>query len=546
MKTRKRKSMLSKLLALCFALTAVLSVSLTAFAGEAEGGLVEKDTGSFSVSLPESEQTTSVTVTAYQIITVNIDDASHQPENPMYTWGESVAEWLKNNANEEYKTYINAEDNSVTENFFADDTTAERKDFFETLAAAIKGGAISLTSSKEETITNGTATFSGMTMGEYLLTAQGEQSVNIYQPTTVLLVPEYKDGQWKIGEAQIGTDAVIKYKEPTIEKEIEESGKHDVSVGDNIPYVLNITVPLFPEGATAKHFEAGDTLPSGIVFNNDIKVFVDNTQVTNSTDNEYYTITTGDSAGGKTFIIEFKDKFVDTYGGKSMQVKYTAKVTEAAVNTDDLTNTAYIDYNNDPYDSESSKPREDKEKVYTYDIVITKVDKENVKNKLVGAEFTLAKDESNLKFKGENGVYVKAEDQTQGNEKLVVDSEGSLKIQGLDAGTYILEETKAPGGYVLPNGTITINITANEDGTLNSVKVTTTGTAGVSGAGEDGSITTIGTTIPITVTNANDDGFQLPRTGGIGTMIFTAAGIVIMGCAVVMIIVFVKKRKHMN
>ena len=71
----------------------------------------------------------------------------------------------------------------------------------------------------------------------------------------------------------------------------------------------------------------------------------------------------------------------------------------------------------------------------------------------------LEKDESPLKFNGGNGTYTY--DPKGAISEVEVGTDGVLKLQGLDVGTYILEEVKAPDGYVLPTGKITIVI---EDG----------------------------------------------------------------------------------
>ena len=82
---------------------------------------------------------------------------------------------------------------------------------------------------------------------------------------------------------------------------------------------------------------------------------------------------------------------------------------------------------------------------------------------------------------------------------------------------YYLVETKAPSGYNLLTEAIKVNFTDAE----------VEATAGI-----------------YTVEVENSDGFTLPQTGGIGTAIFTAVGIAIMGVAVVMLIVTKKKKSN--
>ena len=88
-----------------------------------------------------------------------------------------------------------------------------------------------------------------------------------------------------------------------------------------------------------------------------------------------------------------------------------------------------------------------------------------------------------------------------------------LVLNGLDAGTYYLEETKAPDGYNKLTDPVTVTIT--EDGKVNE---TANGTVYVS----------------------NNAGATLPSTGGMGTTLFYVIGGGLMVAAVVLLVT--KKR----
>lgn len=107
-----------------------------------------------------------------------------------------------------------------------------------------------------------------------------------------------------------------------------------------------------------------------------------------------------------------------------------------------------------------------------------------------------------------------AEDTTNNLVKLISDKEGKFEIVGLEEGTYHLVETKAPGNYAKLNDQ---EFTVGE-GTYASHAngVTYKGTENVvNGTGNEAQ-------------RVNNKKVSIPQTGGIGTIIFTVAGIAIM------------------
>ena len=108
---------------------------------------------------------------------------------------------------------------------------------------------------------------------------------------------------------------------------------------------------------------------------------------------------------------------------------------------------------------------------------------------------------------------------------------GRLTLKGLDEGTWYLKETKAPGGYNLLASPVAVTITDNVNGVLDG-KVTVGNDEAVDGL------------VPLTV--ENDSGFRLPVTGGMGTFLFTTAGIILMGAAVLLLIVILRKKNTEN
>lgn len=525
----KKKSMFSKMLAVCLALVFALSMSVTAFAA-----ITPDETGSFTVTGLDTDPAPSVS--AYQIITVNVD-ANGQPSYPMYTWNAAVAEWLKANS---YAAYVNDNlgTNAVADAFDNADA-GTMTTFLEKLTAAIKAGTVRLAPSKTVTAADGTASFADMAMGEYLITANG--GVKIYQPTTVKLVPEETDGEWNLADAT----AEMKSSDPGIDdKEAStEEGDKTVAIGDTVTYKLTVTVPSYPEDATNTSFVVSDQLSEGLTFDgvSTIHVYSD-ADLQTEVDAANYTATTTGVVEGRTFQIDFNDAFTKGLTVSKLYITYTATVNENAFGTDALGNKPFLGYDNDPYtesDHEVPGPDED---VYTYGIDLRKVDKDGTAiTSETGdkkARFTLSDDTGAvLKFEGADGVY---KYKANGTETLEVAADGTLSVQGLDEGTYTLKETQAPEGYVLPTGKITIVIEdADPDGEIDEVNVSKDGTIVYTNA------TAIGNVVSFDVQNTSSDdaGFTLPTTGGMGTMIFTIAGVLLMAGAVTMIVVVSKKRK---
>lgn len=529
----KKKSMFSKMLAVCLALVFALSMSVTAFAA-----ITPETKGSFTVTGLDTDPAPSVS--AYQIITVNVD-ASGQPSYPMYTWNAEVAAWMGDNG---YETYV---DNTLGTNAVADAfdnaDAGTMTTFLEKLTAAIKAGDVQLAPSKTVNAANGTATFADMAMGEYLITANG--GVKIYQPTTVALVPEETDGEWNLADAT----AEMKSSNPGIEdKEAStEEGDKTVAIGDTVTYKLTVSVPSYPEDATNTSFVVSDQLSEGLTFDgvDTIKVYSD-ADLQTEVDAANYTATTTGVVQNRTFQISFADTFTTTTTFKKLYITYTATVNENAFGTDALGNKPFLGYDNDPYtasDYENPGPEED---VYTYGIDLTKVDKNGAAiTSETGdkkAQFTLSDVTGVLKFTetATDGVY---RYDVNGTETLEVAADGTLKVQGLDEGTYTLKEKQAPEGYVLPTGEITIVITddAPEDGTIDTANVTEgQGTVAIHG---DATVSVNVVSFDVQNTSSDDAGFTLPTTGGMGTMIFTIAGVLLMAGAVTMIVVVSKKRK---
>ena len=524
----KKKSKAARVLALCLAIVMILSMSMTAFA------VTSSDKETITVNGLETEQ--SVTVHAYKIIDVNVDNASGQPTYPMYTWADEVADWVERY----YPGYIDRNvDNAVKDIFGLDGTVTadEQSGFLESMAAAIRSGReIQLPEAAQQT-GKGSVTFADMTMGEYILLTTG--GTRVYSPATAEVIPVENKGAWTVQSDEVG----MKSETPPIEKDVAEGEDDTVAIGDTVTYQISATVPDYPEGATNLTFYIRDSLGEGFDYSGDTSIRVYETSISEDnllTAGTDYTVA-APVPDGSTFQINFTDTYVRGKPGVKIYVAYTAVVNEKAFVVDALGNDAFLGLANDPYGDDSYETPTDKD-VYTYGIQFDKVDKEG--DALSGAEFTLSDAAGTVLTFTETstgGIY--NYDPDSSNTTLTVPQGGSLQVQGLNVGTYTLKETKAPDNCVLPTGVITIVLAdLNEDGKLD---------ADTSSATADGTATIYGTVsldtnkITFDVQNISSDeaGFDLPKTGGMGTLIFTIAGIILMAGAVTMITVIARKKK---
>lgn len=568
------KKKLHRWAALCLTLALTFCLALPVWADEPTTyDISVGQTGTIQVNGIQEPAGTTVTVNVYQLMTVKFDTTNQQPEEPLYTWVNDVAQWLKTNTNETYKTYINANDNSVTENFSVPTTdengtkAAEIAAFYDALAAAIRSNAIVLNATSSQTVQGAgtqavSASINNLGMGNYLVLIEG--GMKVYRPSAVNLVPEWKKTsespetwEWVLETANVE----LKSSEPALTKTVSDT---QVAIGDTVTYTLVADVPQFPDNALNKGYCISDVLPTGMTYNGNVTVegYTETVDVGTAGDSltpaaHYISDTKRPTTDTATFALKFKYDMLKNASGErytKIKVTYTATVNAAitvktASNTE-LTNNinnAYLDYNSDPYGSPSTwQTKTATATVYSYGIEVKKVDK-STQLPISGAEFTLTKanEDDAIKFVGSNGTYrvATATESTTAVETLVVtesgDNMGKLILSGLDAGTYTLTETKAPAGYVKLGAPKTITITddktATEGDTANSKP---------NGLVDDGENSADGIDGYYELDVANSKGFTLPSTGGMGTVLFTTIGIVLMGGGLVLLLLYLRRRNR--
>lgn len=284
-----------------------------------------------------------------------------------------------------------------------------------------------------------------------------------------------------------------------IEKSVDDADR-TVEIGQKLTYTITGKVPS-TKGYTKFTYQVTDTMSEGLTFNKDVKVTIGGTAVTDAA------ITYNDNGFVASINMMNYQKQIDA----PVVITYTATVNENAIQRDKETNTATLKYSNDPADKNSFKESSVEVNVFSFNIVINKYAAGNENTKLAGAKFVLKNNEGKYyKYDAAKVTWVDAKaDATE----VITGADGAARFDGLQAGTYYLEETAAPAGYNQLTKDITIVL--NKDGS----------------ATIDSASSTLGADHSLTAGVANSTGTMLPETGGIGTVIFVALGALAVICA---------------
>lgn len=294
---------------------------------------------------------------------------------------------------------------------------------------------------------------------------------------------------------------------PQIEKTVNDDDG-TVEIGQVLTYTITGKVPS-TKGYTEFTYQVTDTMTEGLTFSKDVKVTIGGTDVTAAA-----TIANNENGFvASVNMMNYQDQ-IDA----PVVITYTATVNEKAIQRDKETNTATLKYSDNPADKNSFEESSVKVDVFSFNIVINKYATGNENTKLEGAKFVLKNNEGkyykyDAATKAVTWVAAKA-DATE----VSTDANGAARFDGLQAGTYSLEETVAPAGYNQLTNDITIVLDTKGSATIN------------------GAASTLGDARSLTAGVANSTGTVLPETGGTGTVIFVALGALAVICAGVFLV----------
>ena len=444
------------------------------------------------------------------------------------------------------------------------------------LEAAVKNGGVAMS----ETDATGHTSASNMEQGLYLVveTRVPENVTSTCNPFFVSLPMTTIDG------AAWNYDVTVYPKNqtgnPTLDKTVRESknstGKNTgsltdikdgyahtatASVGDTVDYQIISTLPTITSKSSAlSEYTYVDTLSRGIRYNkNDVVIeFFKDAGCTDK-------ITTWDENSGK-FTVAYDDAqnimtikmteiglseineatavYTDSikrgYSDCTMRITYAATLTaDAELGDTDNPNEVELTWrrtNNTYFDT-----LKDCCHVYTYGIDVLKQFSDNGGN-VRNVKFRLHNDSNDCYIIADlkDGVYyakgfaTKKADATT----FIPNAQGHIVVKGLEDDTYSLTETATDKGYVLLKEAVKIVIKTSENGQCEKCGSKLL-TASAIVNGKDVTMTEGNAIVPLTV--VNNPGFDLPKTGGYGTWMFTVGGVALLGAAAFIV---VKSRKR--
>ena len=447
------------------------------------------------------------------------------------------------------------------------------------LETAVKNGGVAM----PETDAAGHTSASDMEQGLYLIveTRVPENVTSTCNPFFVSLPMTTIDGAaWNY---DVSVYPKNQTGNPNLEKTVRENknstGKHNgsltdikdsyahtatASAGDVVDYQIISTLPTITSKASSlSEYTYADTMSKGIKYNkNDVAIeFFKDSGCTDkittwAEDSGKFTVAYDDAQNimtirmteaGLSEINEAATMYTDSvkrgYSDCTMRITYAATLTADAATyggrdnpnrvklTWKRTNTTYYD------------TLEDCCHVYVYAIDLIKQFSDN--NGTFGKVKFIAYNDTDgyyIKANMEGEVYNVTGFTSNKSEAtmLIPNLKGHIILRGIEDDTYTLTEVATDKGYVLLRDPVKIMVITKEDGACERCGAALL-TASATVNGEPVSMTDANAVVPLRI--INNPGFDLPKTGGYGTWMFTIGGVALLGAAAFIVI---RSRKHKN
>ena len=529
-----------------YALNGTINSVLEIMNGTPTVNLTDDDTsGQITIAL-QGDKTKGAIFTAYKLLNIvrNTTTKMLEVSIPNNDDGKAQAFWNKYTG----KTNATINDIKTKINDFGENDSQKSSSIVEEF---VKLSDAELPNSTASSLTENNEAFITTTFGFYAILQTGAP-VNGYIASAPVLacLPMQETDSNGVKTGNWLKSYTVKPKDDTISitKQVKATGdgatykdETITNIGDTVSYEIIAELPTY--GADIVNSTNGiiytieDQLPAGVTYT-DGSASAALIKQTESGDVEDISSIVPSYSGGKITLTipasEYKTSINGTY--YKIKITYSALLNgSAVVEGDGNTNTATLKYSS--YADQTTTTKADA-KVYTMGLDITKIEKGSPATTLAGAEFEVHLDPAGTdaaiefidkkKKKGSEINYyrVATPGETGSVTKIVVtdsadaDKNGKLMIDGLNNTTYYLKETKAPTGYNLPTDLFDIEVapTANSGETKYDYSSDNTNVLDFDGNRLSKDI-------------ENSTGIDLPVTGGMGTVIFTAIGLLLMAGA---------------
>ena len=456
----------------------------------------------------------------------------------------------------------------------------ERLDDSQNPAAWVKEktGLVTGTAAEEGTAVAGQIKVTGLNTGSYRFVETANSNNNyildqskyyyfdIDASGKVVIPEEYKnDADY---DNTNGTLTIYNYK-PDLDKEVLKRGGNeenpddwveatDYKAGATIPYKVTVTVPA--NITKLGTFKVTDTPTHQTDSIDADKIHVYHNDGTEIESSNYDVVR---DTTDKGFVLTFKNPKEDLAvdAGKTITIRYEATLDKDAVTTiEGNPNTVELEYTNNigsdgtPADGSTDKIHDDAI-VYTFAVNIVKTADDKT-TPLSGVEFDLYEEVDGKTEETVLGSTIGITGADAGKyyklvKHLTTDENGKVSASGLEKGTYYLVETKTAKGYNLLKEPVKVDLNFEYSETWDERKEYVEGALvkhdvnykRQEAFGKGTTNATELTSGSITANIINRKGFDLPTTGGFGTLLFSGIGVLLVVAGVGVLLSLKKKNR---